>query len=98
MEGARILDRYFEASFKDTGSIIVHNAGRLAELAEVDEVRILGHSLAEVDLPYLVKIVASIQPNAKWRVSCRSSPEELQAKFAKFAPLAQAIFLPLAEV
>lgn len=98
MDGARILDEYFEASFKNTASIIVSNLGRFAALADVDEIRVLGHSLSEVDRPYLAKIAASVQPGAKWRVSCLNDPAELMEKFAKFASLEEASFLPLPQV
>lgn len=97
IDGARILDEYFEASFKDTASIIATNAARFAELMDVDEIRILGHSLAEVDHPYLAKIAACVQPNSHWRVSYHDDFEELQEKFERFAPLKQATFLQLTE-
>lgn len=98
IDGAQILDSYFEASFKDTVSIIANNSERFAELGDVDEIRVLGHSLSEVDRPYLEKIVAGVQPYAKWRISCRNDPAELKVRFEKFAPEAQVTFLPLPAV
>lgn len=98
IDGVRILDEYFEASFKDTASIIANNATRFATLADVDEIRVLGHSLADVDLPYLSKIAASAQPNAQWRISYFNDLEDLRAKFEQFASLELATFLRLPEV
>lgn len=35
-------------------------------LSNVDEVYVLGHSLADVDLPYFYKLTQSVKPDAKW--------------------------------
>jgi hypothetical protein len=98
VDGARILDAYFQASFKDTASIIANNAERFSALADVDEIRILGHSLGKVDQPYLAKIAACVQPSARWRVSYFDGLDDLEANFDQFAPANQATFLKLPEV
>lgn len=49
-------------------------------LSNVSEVYILGHSLAEVDLPYFDKLVQSVKPDARWTVTFYS-PEEKQHHF-----------------
>jgi len=98
IEGAQIIDRYFERSFKPTAQIIADNAARFAALANVDDIRVLGHSLSDVDLPYLERIATSVRPTAKWRISCRGESTSLETQFAKFASPTRATFCPLPEV
>ncbi|MCG2609759.1 bacteriophage abortive infection AbiH family protein, partial [Acinetobacter sp. SM34] len=46
----------------------------------ISEVYILGHSMAEVDLPYFEELVKSVKPDAKWTVTFYS-PDEKQHHF-----------------
>lgn len=64
--GKDAINQYFSATFKGTETIIKANENFFAQLNEIDEVYILGHSLAEVDLPYFQKLTQSVKPNAKW--------------------------------
>jgi hypothetical protein len=65
IEGAAIIDRYFEQSFKPTARIIADHANRFASLSDVDDVRVMGHSLSDVDLPYLAQVTAHVRPHAR---------------------------------
>jgi hypothetical protein len=60
LEGAAIIDRYFSQSFKPTEQIIVHNQARFRALRNVTEIRVLGHALSDVDLPYFKAIAANV--------------------------------------
>ena len=64
--GKNAINQYFSATFKGTEKIIKDNENFFEQLNEIDEVYILGHSLAEVDLPYFRKLTQSVKPNAKW--------------------------------
>jgi len=88
IEGASIIDRYFELSFKPTERIIADNERRFAALSDVDDIRVLGHSLSDVDRPYLQKIAACVRPAVQWRVSCRNTSAALEDRFATFASIA----------
>ena len=98
LDGAEIIDRYFKSTFKPTEKIIAENAGRFAAIADVDDIRVLGHSLSDVDLPYLRTIAASVGRGAQWRISFHGDPASVQEQFGKFADPKDATFLPLASV
>jgi hypothetical protein len=97
-EGAEIIDRYFSASFKPTAQIIADSEARFQSLSDVDDIRVLGHSLSDVDLPYLQKVAASAHPAARWRISYHHDPADAQYQFAKIDDLAKATFLPIEAV
>lgn len=97
-EGARIIDRYFARSFKPTDKIIADNSERFAALVNVDDIRVLGHSFSDVDLPYMKEIFASVRPRARWRISYRGSSSMIEAQFAKIASPARTTFMPLPEI
>jgi hypothetical protein len=60
---------YFDRSFKHTEDIINQNQNFFKKLSKIEFVFVLGHSLSDVDLPYISKIFKSIKPNAKWTVT-----------------------------
>lgn len=64
--GKDAINQYFSATFKGTEQIIKNNEDFFAKLGNIDEVYILGHSLADVDLPYFQKLEQSVRPDAKW--------------------------------
>ncbi|MEI7176901.1 bacteriophage abortive infection AbiH family protein [Pectobacterium carotovorum] len=64
--GKDAINRYFSATFKGTEQIIKDNEDFFAKLGNIDEVYVLGHSLADVDLPYFQKLEQSVRPDAKW--------------------------------
>lgn len=98
VDGARIIDRYFERTFKQTARILNEGRAWFDGLGKVDAVRVLGHSLSGVDLPYLEQIVAKVNPTAQWRISYFGSPSPLEVQFAKFGKRDQATFWPMSEV
>ncbi|MEZ8867850.1 bacteriophage abortive infection AbiH family protein [Vibrio splendidus] len=64
--GKDAINYYFSTTFKGTEQIIENNEGFFSKLANIDEVYVLGHSLADVDLPYFHKLAQSVKPDAKW--------------------------------
>lgn len=68
LEGEDILDRYFAATFKPAEAILARNAAFFDGLSGVDDIRVLGHALSDVDFLYLLKI-RSVAPCARWRIS-----------------------------
>jgi hypothetical protein len=69
IEGYELLNDYFKDTFKPTEKIIEANIDKFEKLSEVRDVYVLGHSMADVDMPYFEKIMASVLRKAAWRVS-----------------------------
>ncbi|CAH3320115.1 MULTISPECIES: bacteriophage abortive infection AbiH family protein [Klebsiella pneumoniae complex] len=63
------IDKYFGKTFKPSEDIIKEETVFFSSLKNVDEVIVLGHSLAEVDGVYFAEINKSIQENARWIVA-----------------------------
>lgn len=78
--GKDMINRYFTETFKGTDKIIERNADYLNNFGDVDEVYVLGHSLAEVDLPYFKALAKSINPDVKWTATYYA-PDDLQKNF-----------------
>ncbi|HEY5592415.1 MAG TPA: bacteriophage abortive infection AbiH family protein [Paludibacter sp.] len=76
VEGNKILDSYFELTYKSTKEIIKQNILLFNSLNTIDEIIVLGHSLSEVDLPYLKKIIQKInRKTTKWKISAYNIKE-----------------------
>lgn len=54
---------------KDTASIIQRNRPFFNALYNVNEIFVLGHSMANVDMPYFQEVKENVQPNALWSLS-----------------------------
>ncbi|WP_038906276.1 bacteriophage abortive infection AbiH family protein [Dickeya zeae] len=70
------IDEYFGNTFKPSGDIIKEESVFFSSLKNVDEVIVLGHSLAEVDGKYFAEINKSIQENARWIVALYRGEEK----------------------
>lgn len=76
MEAHSILDDYFLQTFKPSEKLILQNQAFFDQLDVVDSVHVLGHSLSNVDLPYLkalLKIPAVA--TARWLVACQNEEQ-----------------------
>ncbi|WP_339311175.1 AbiH family protein [Paenibacillus sp. FSL M7-0896] len=62
----RVVEQYYNQTFKDI-NLYMYKLRRLME-KEIDEIIILGHSLAGVDIPYFQSIDTLTKGNAKWKV------------------------------
>nr|WP_282563894.1 bacteriophage abortive infection AbiH family protein [Providencia alcalifaciens] len=74
------IDEYFGNTFKPSEDIIEdiikEESVFFSSLKNVDEVIVLGHSLAEVDGKYFAEINKSIQENARWIVALYRGEEK----------------------
>ena len=70
------IDEYFGNTFKPSEDIIKEERVFFSSLKNVDEVIVLGHSLAEVDGKYFAEINKSIQENARWIVALYRGEEK----------------------
>lgn len=80
--GKNALLQYYSAAEKTTSKIIVKHDSYFQQLGNVKKVIVIGHSLADVDRPYLAKIIQSVHDCAQWEISYyseNSAPELSQA-------------------
>ncbi len=70
------IDEYFGNTFKPSEDIIKEERVFFSSLKNVDEVIVLGHSLAGVDGKYFAEINKSIQENARWIVALYKGEEK----------------------
>lgn len=75
VNGKDELLKYFRYSFKETKKVIEENEMFFRDLCGVNKVIVLGHSLSEVDRPYLIKVKESINQNAAWCVTYLGNEE-----------------------
>lgn len=81
-QGIEHIDDFFAATFKPTGALIARHAGFFEALSPVSEILIMGHSLAEVDQPYLETIMDQVDlKTTRWTVSVHN---DLDARMALF--------------
>lgn len=76
IEAHEILDEYFSRTFKHSEQLIRENQPFFDQLGAIQSVHVLGHSLSDVDLPYilaLLKVPSVIA--ACWCIACRSEQE-----------------------
>lgn len=76
MEVHNILDDYFSRTFKPSEKLILEHQEFFYQLDAVDTVYVLGHSLSDVDLPYLKALLRlPAIAAARWLVACRKEGE-----------------------
>jgi hypothetical protein len=69
-EGNQMIDKYFKLTYKPTSKIIKNNTSFFQSLTSVEEIYVLGHSIAKVDIEYFRQIMISINlKSTKWHVS-----------------------------
>lgn len=67
LEAHQILKKYFSSTFKPSELIIKENNKFFESLSNIQEVHVLGHSLSDVDWPYLQALMkAPSVAAAKW--------------------------------
>jgi len=76
------LEQYYITNFKNTGEIIRYHEDFFSSLKEINEITVLGHSLGEVDIPYINRIIqSSANPSAiKWNFSYYSESDKERIK------------------
>lgn len=87
MEAHDILDDYFSRTFKPSERLIREHQAFFDQLSAIETVHVLGHSLSDVDLPYIQALlrVPSVAA-AHWYVACRSE-QERSAKYDRLVTL-----------
>jgi hypothetical protein len=97
--GYRLIDVYFAETFKPTDFIIGENGEFFDSISDTEDVFVLGHSLSDVDSPYIYEVIRKISPSAKWIVSYHDNLE-LQMKRLEGlgVALAQAKFCQLSHL
>ena len=70
------LLEYFTKSLKNTSRIIEENMSFFQSIKDVSDVIVLGHSLSEVDIPYLKEVAVSISKSALWSVTYYKDDEK----------------------
>lgn len=69
MEGNYIINDYFSSTFKSTKKNIEGNKQFFDDLGSISKIYVLGHSLSEVDRPYIEMVVNCVTPDSSWKVS-----------------------------
>lgn len=80
MEGNVIINEYFRKTFKPTEKIIKSNKQFFESLKDISEIRILGHSLSEVDFKYIEVVSKIVNPGANWIISYYNNYDLLNHK------------------
>ena len=84
IEGNAIVDDYFSKTFKPTDRIIAQQQSFFTSLRSVRQIFVMGHSLADVDAPYLEEIVKNIDSSAvRWKISYHNDPASAQDRFSR---------------
>ncbi len=80
-EASHIIDDYFEATFKPTAKVIDKYKLFFISLSTIRKIFIMGHSLADVDLPYFETIARHVDmPSTVWHVSYHTEKDRKNAK------------------
>lgn len=97
--GYALIDSYSTDTFKPTERIMARNRPFFDGLGSVDEVFVLGHSLADVDAPYIREIIAKVAPSCRWTISFYEEPPPEIERFQKLGgDAAKAVFSTLASL
>lgn len=80
IEATQIINELFKSTFKPSDQIIRDNIGIFESIGKYDEIYILGHSLNDVDLPYLEVIEANSKSNTNWFISYLTDSDKLRVE------------------
>ncbi len=84
-DGIEHLDAFFAATFKPTRRLIEESAAFFRGLGDVDEIRVLGHGLAEVDAPYLEAVMDAVDlSRTRWTISTFNDLDERRRRFGAY--------------
>lgn len=81
-QGNDLIDEYFKETYKNTKTIIADNITFFKNLACINEVYVLGHSISSVDIPYFQLIQEIVDSKVNWIISYYQE-EERNEKFYK---------------
>jgi hypothetical protein len=84
IQGNNLIDKYFKATFKPTKTIIQRHRPFFAGLASVDQIFVVGHSLSDVDIPYIDEIIRHIKASrVTWKISYHGDPTLTEGQITK---------------
>ncbi|MHA6913282.1 bacteriophage abortive infection AbiH family protein [Ralstonia pseudosolanacearum] len=97
--GYEIVDQYFTETFKPTARVIETHQPVFRSLSSIKKIFIMGHSLSNVDLPYLLEIRRHLgNGDIQWQVSFHGSSEGAEAGMESIGVNANEVrFVPLTE-
>ena len=80
----RYVKRYFHGTYKNCQKIMEKHAGFFSKstLGGIRKVYVLGHSLNNVDMPYIRRILELIGREAEWRIVCYDEESRRQYQAA----------------
>lgn len=83
--GYELIDRYFADTFKPTEKIISDHSAFFKSLENIRKIRVLGHSLSDVDKPYFDAVMENIDTSVvQWEISYHSDANGAKARFESF--------------
>jgi hypothetical protein len=75
-DGNRIIDQYFKLTYKPTHSVIAAHQSFFESLRRTRRIVVMGHSLADVDLPYFREITRHVlSDKVSWQISYHREDE-----------------------
>ena len=78
------LEKYYDANYKNTKSIIDAHMGFYDSLCDIEKVTIIGCSLGAVDMDYYKQLKSSVKSDAQWEFSYHSDEDRKRIeKFCK---------------
>jgi hypothetical protein len=97
LEGNNIIDEYFSATFKPTDRVIAQHQPFFRSLSDIWTVLVMGHSLSEVDMPYIREVLNHVSNDeTRWQVSFYESSEDAEAAMGDLGvPADQTRYVPL---
>jgi hypothetical protein len=70
IDGNQAIDQYFKQTFKPTDRVIAAHQPFFEGLRDIQRILVMGHRLADVDLPYFKEIARHVDGrNVRWRIS-----------------------------
>ena len=76
LESNEVIDAYYQSTTKPVATIIELHGEFFRSFSDVTNVKILGHSFGEVDLPYFAEVARNVDSNTTWIASCYAKSDE----------------------
>lgn len=87
----KFLEQYFKNSYKDCQKMMKRfpQIFKKENLAAITEVYVLGHSLNNVDMPYIRKIKRNLSKDTRWFIAVLPNGQDYYTHIMKHIPIAQ---------
>lgn len=70
------IANFYKDTLKDTRKLLIANNDFFGKLVNINTVKVIGHSLGEVDYPYFERIIQCVNDNANWNVYFHEDSDE----------------------